>query len=113
MPLTPDQEKLVLLVVQESSEVIKEYTKGCLFGFDETHTDGTTALGRLKIEIADLVIVLTRLIMDESFISLEAGEVFAKKKLQRLLRNYPGLFDEMAAESGITREDEEARDGSD
>lgn len=110
MPFTPDQEKLVILLVQEASEIIKEYTKGALFGFDEIHTDGTTAIGRLKVEFVDLVLIAARLQTDVDFINPDEGEEMSQAKLQRLLRTYPGLFDDFATNMGITRQ--EAPDGS-
>jgi len=105
MPFTTDQEKLVILLVQEASEIVKEYTKGVLFGFDEIHTDGTTALGRLKVEFVDLVLIAARLQTDVTFIPPEEGELLSIAKLQRLLRTYPGLFDEFASNMGITRQE--------
>jgi len=88
---TPTDSHIAYLLVcaaEEASEITKECLKAVRFGLD-TDYKGTTPRGRLKQEVADLLIILDELTSIGAFEEIDAqtameDEEYACAKMNRL-----------------------------
>ncbi len=94
--ITDRQWRLLVLITEESSEVIKEKCKIERSGpdFVPYADEGRTAtnLDNLKTELIDLYVVLGELIDDEEFISIGEFAELRIAKLKKLARFEPETF---------------------
>jgi len=108
------QQRLVTLVIEEGSEVVKERCKITRSGegYIPYAENGNTAtnLDKLKIEVVDLYTVLFTLLNDETFITKDEIKAMMTLKVIKLLKHEPGLFEDLADVLDITRQ--EAPNGS-